>query len=265
MRGSDLRRCGGHPLPFVMGILNATPDSFSDGGRYLDADAAVEHAFAMIDAGAEIIDIGAESTRPGFTPVSAEEEISRLIPVIRRISESADVPISADTMKPEVAVQALEAGADMINDVNALRAPGMLDAVAERDVPVIIMHMPGEPGSVHSGDMSDPVIPSIVSYLSERISSAEEAGIRRDNIIIDPGVGFGKTMAQNIEIVNNLDIIDLGVPVLAGLSRKRFLADMYPGEDRDAATVKACMVAAERGADILRVHDPGALRRALRR
>ena len=255
MRGSDLSRRDVHPRPFVMGILNVTPDSFSDGGLRTDADTAVRYAFSMADAGAEIIDIGAESTRPGFTPVSAEEEISRLIPVLERLSGSLDLPISVDTMKPEVARKALDAGADIINDVNALRAPGMMELAAETDVPVIIMHMPGDPVSVHAGDMSDPVIPQVGAYLSERIEAASDAGIRKDNIIIDPGVGFGKTMRQNIELVNGLREFDFGVPVLAGLSRKRFLSEMYPGMDRDQATVEASMVAAANGADILRVHD----------
>lgn len=255
MRGSDLSRREVHPRPFVMGILNVTPDSFSDGGLRMDADAAVRYAFSMSDAGAEVIDVGAESTRPGFIPVSAEEEISRLIPVLECLSGSLDVPISVDTMKPEVARAALDAGADIINDVNALRAPGMLELAAETDVPVIMMHMPGDPVSVHASDMSDPVIPQVRAYLSERIDSALDAGMRKDNIIIDPGVGFGKTMKQNIELVNGLKELDLGVPILAGLSRKRFLSEMYPGTDRDTATVAASVVAAENGADILRVHD----------
>lgn len=264
MRGSDLRRGEGHPRPYVMGILNVTPDSFSDGGLRMDADAAAEYAFRMMDDGAEIIDIGAESTRPGFTPVPAEEEVRRLIPVLERISESASVPISVDTMKAETARAALSAGADIINDVNALRSPGMAELVAEADVPVIIMHMPGDPASVHGSEMADPVIPAIRDYLSERIEYAVSSGIRRDNIIADPGVGFGKTMEQNIEIVENLDHLDLGVPVLAGLSRKRFLSVMYPGMDRDEATVLASSKAAEKGADILRVHDARRMCQTLR-
>ena len=255
MRGSDLRRGDRHPHPFVMGILNVTPDSFSDGGLFADAEAAVRHAFSMIDDGAEIVDIGAESTRPGFTPVPAEEEIRRLIHVIERLSESSDVPISVDTMKTEVAYAAVSAGADIINDVNALRAPGMAELAAETDVPVVIMHMPGDPATVHDGCMSDPVIPAVRGFLSERIDSLVSSGVRRDNIIVDPGVGFGKTVEQNIELVEHMDLLDLGVPVLAGLSRKRFLAVMYPGEDRDEATVSASLKAAEKGADILRVHD----------
>lgn len=255
MRGSDLSRRDAHPRPYVMGILNVTPDSFSDGGLRMDAEAAVRYAFSMADAGAEVIDIGAESTRPGFVPVSAEEEIARLMPVLERLTGSLDIPVSVDTMKPEVARAALDAGADIINDVNALRAPGMLELAAETDVPVIIMHMPGDPVSVHAGDMSDPVIPQVRAYLSERMGAAMDAGVRKDNIIIDPGVGFGKTMRQNIELVHGLKELDLGVPMLAGLSRKRFLSEMYPGMGRDRATVEASMLAAANGADVLRVHD----------
>lgn len=259
MRGSELRRSDVHPRPFVMGILNVTPDSFSDGGLRTDAEAAVRYVFEMIDAGAEVIDIGAESTRPGFTPVPAEEEIARLLPVLERIAGSVDVPISVDTMKPETARAAIDAGADIINDVNALRAPGMLRLAAETDVPVVIMHMSGDPATVHSSDMTGPVVPQVRDYLSERISAAMGAGVRRDNIIVDPGVGFGKTMEQNVELVRSLDSLDLDVPVLVGLSRKRFLATMYPGCGRDEATVKASLEAAERGADILRVHDVKAM------
>ncbi len=265
MRGSELRRRGVHPRPFVMGILNVTPDSFSDGGLRTDAETAASYVFEMIDAGAEVIDIGAESTRPGFTPVPGDEEIARLIPVLERIAGSVDVPISVDTMKAGTARAAVEAGADIINDVNALRAPGMAEYAAEADVPVIIMHMPGDPLTVHAGDMSGPVIPQVRDYLTERISSVVSAGVRKDNIIIDPGVGFGKTMPQNIELVEGLGELRLGVPLLVGLSRKRFLAEMYPGEDRDEATVRASLLAAENGADILRVHDVGRMCSALQR
>ncbi len=265
MRGSELRRRDVHPRPFVMGILNVTPDSFSDGGLRTDAETAAGHVFDMIDAGAEVIDIGAESTRPGFVPVPEDEEIARLLPVLRRIAGSVDVPISVDTMKPGTARAAVEAGAGIINDVNALRAPGMAEYAAEADVPVIIMHMPGDPLTVHAGDMSGPVIPQVRDYLSERISSVLSAGVREDNVIVDPGVGFGKTMGQNIELVRGLGEIDLGVPMLVGLSRKRFLAEMYPGTDRDEATVMASLVAAENGADILRVHDVGRMVSAVQR
>ncbi len=264
MRGSDLARRDGHPRPFVMGILNVTPDSFSDGGLRMDAETAAEHAFRMADDGAEVIDIGAESTRPGFSPVPAEEEIARLLPVLERIIGSVDVPVSVDTMKAETARAALDAGADIINDVNALRSPGMSELVAETDVPVIIMHMPSDPLSVHSGDMSGPAVPQVRRFLSERVDAALDAGIRRDNIIVDPGVGFGKTPEQNIELVRSLRDVDIGQPVLVGLSRKRFLSAMFPGKDPDEATVLASIEAARNGADILRVHDVGRMCAAVR-
>lgn len=259
----ELRRTEGHPRPFVMGILNVTPDSFSDGGRHIDADDAVEHAFRMIDAGAEIIDIGAESTRPGFSQVPEAEEISRLIPVIRRISESADVPISADTMKTGTARAAIDAGADIINDVNSMRWPGMMDLIAETGVPVVVMHMTGSPEDTHSRTAEDPVIDTVRGSLLETISAAEDRGIRKGRIIADPGIGFGKTMEQNVELIQNLDRLDIGCPLLVGVSRKRVLAHMYPGTDPDEATVRASILAAEKGADILRVHDVGRLTAAL--
>ena len=259
----ELRRTEGHPRPFVMGILNVTPDSFSDGGRYIDADAAVEHAFRMIDAGAEIIDIGAESTRPGFSQVPEAEEISRLIPVIRRLSESADVLISADTMKTGAARAAIDAGADIINDVNSMRWPGMMDLIAETSVPVVVMHMTGSPEDTHSKTAKDPVIDTVRGSLLETISAAEDRGIGKDRIIVDPGIGFGKTMEQNVELIQNLDRLGIGCPLLVGVSRKRVLAHMYPGMDSDEATVRASIIAAEKGADILRVHDVGRLTAAL--
>ncbi len=263
MRGQDLRRSETHSRPFVMGILNVTPDSFSDGGRYTDADAAVEHAFRMIDEGAEIIDIGAESTRPGFTPVPAEEEIARLIPVIERLRQSSDVIISADTMKTETARAAISAGADIINDVNALRWPGMLDLLSESEVPAVVMHMTGSPADTHSQIVEGTVIDAVRDFLNGRIAAAEDRGVSRDMLIIDPGIGFGKTMWQNGELIRNLDLIGIGLPMLVGVSRKRVLATMYPGADADEATVRAGLTAAQKGADILRVHDVGRVAEAV--
>ena len=261
----QFKRTEGHTRPYVMGVLNVTPDSFSDGGRYIDADAAVRYALEMIDAGAEIIDVGAESTRPGFSPVPEEEEIARLVPVIRRLSESTDVPISADTMKTGTARAALDAGADIINDINSMRWPGMMDLVAESGVPVIIMHMTGSPEDTHTKTVDGDVIGTVRDSLLSTISAAEDRGIGKDRIIADPGIGFGKTMDQNTQLIDRLDELDIGCPLLVGVSRKRVLAHMYPGMDPDEATVKASMIAAEKGADILRVHDVGRLVRALRR
>lgn len=256
MRGSDFGRvASGRARPFVMGILNVTPDSFSDGGMYADADAAVKHAFDMIDAGADIIDVGAESTRPGFTPVDPSDELRRLIPVIRRIAESSDVAISVDTMKADTARAAVSAGAHMINDVNAFRGEGMVDYASESQVPVIIMHMNGTPLDTHLRTMGDPVIPRIMDFFHERMTQMESAGVRHDNMILDPGVGFGKSMEQNAEIIMNADRLVSDAPLLMAASRKRVLEHMFPGMDRDEATAKVSAISAEKGADIVRVHD----------
>ena len=264
MRGSDFgRKTSGHALPFVMGILNVTPDSFSDGGLYLDTDAAVEHAFRMIDEGAEIIDIGAESTRPGFTYVSPEEEIARLVPVIRRVVASCDIPVSVDTYKSCVARAAVEAGAHIINDVNGLRGEGMAEYAAEAGVPVMIMHMQGAPSDTHACTVSGDVISVISDFFDTAVSSALDAGIRRDNIILDPGIGFGKTMEQNASIIRNLDRLCRDLPMLVGTSRKRVLSYMYPDMDRDEATVRASITMARKGADIIRVHNVGMMCEAL--
>ena len=238
--------------PAIMGILNVTPDSFSDGGMYLGGN-ALEHALEMIDDGADIIDVGGESTRPGSDPVSSEEEIRRIVPVIRELSAVSDVPISVDTMKTEVAEAALDAGADMINDVNGLRAPGMAELAASADVPVIIMHMEGMPKTMQDDPLDAESFDDVVFFLSERFEYALDCGVKR--IITDPGIGFGKTSELNELIIDNALSFSFGCPVLIGASRKRFLSDVYPGMDRDEATVRASMRALDSGADILRVHN----------
>lgn len=266
MRGTDFgRKTSGHARPFVMGILNVTPDSFSDGGLYFDTETAVKHAFSMIDDGAEIIDVGAESTRPGFEYVPPEEEIRRLVPVIKRISESCDVPISVDTYKSSVARAAIEAGAHIINDVYGLRGDGMMEYAAEADVPVIAMHLEGTPANTHSQLTADPVMDTISSFFDDLIAKSLDAGIKRHNIILDPGIGFGKTMGQNAFIVEHIGEMCGDLPVLAGASRKRVLAHMYPGMDKDEATVKVSVTMAEQGADILRVHNVGLFSQAVQK
>ena len=245
-RGTVLRR------PAVMGILNVTPDSFSDGGNYFTGG-AVEHALDMIDAGADIIDIGGESTRPGSDPVPSEEEIRRIVPVIKELSSVTDIPISVDTMKAEVARAALDAGADIINDVNGLRSEGMMGLASDHSVPVIIMHMNGIPKTMQVHPMEGRVTDAIIGFLRERYEAASDCGIR--DIIMDPGVGFGKTAEQNMEIIENASRFSFGCPVLIGASRKRFLSEMFPGMDRDEATVRISLKAIERGADIVRVHN----------
>ncbi len=241
--------------PAVMGILNITPDSFSDGGSHRDVSDAVTHALKMMDDGATIIDIGAESTRPGFSHVPESEELSRLIPVIRGIREVSDITISVDTMKSSVAYEAVSAGADVINDVNAFRGKGMFRCASEMGVPIVLMHSPFDVDIVHQNDMVGDPIPQMISFFEERIAIAEDHGIRRSDIILDPGIGFGKTMEQNEEIILRFSELRMGQPLLMGLSRKRVLAHMYPDMGRDEATVRASLLSIEKGADIVRVHD----------
>ena len=253
-KGAAVRR------PMIMGILNVTPDSFSDGGLYYQKG-AVEHALSMIDEGADIIDIGGESTRPGSEPVPAEEEIRRIVPVIKELSSVSDIPISVDTMKTEVAEAALDAGADIINDVNGIRSEGMAELISSAGVPVIIMHMKGMPKTMQLEPMQGKVTADIVEFLKERCEYAADFGIK--DIILDPGVGFGKTAEQNVEIIDNASAFSLGHPVLIGASRKRFLPFAYPDMDRDEATVAVSIRALDAGADIVRVHNVGMMRRAL--
>lgn len=243
--------------PVIMGILNVTPDSFSDGGSYFGAG-AVEHALEMISQGADIIDIGGESTRPGSDPVPASEEMSRVVPVVRELAQMTDVPISVDTMKPEVAEAVLEAGADMINDVGGLRSEAMMEVVGRYGVPAVIMHMKGVPKTMQDDLKEGSILDEVRGFLSERVGAARDHGIRE--LMTDPGVGFGKTVSQNLELIDNSSEFSLGCPVLIGASRKRFLSEVYPGEDPDTATAKICARAVKAGANVLRVHNVAAVR-----
>ncbi|MGI6471686.1 MAG: dihydropteroate synthase [Candidatus Methanomethylophilaceae archaeon] len=234
-----------------MGIVNVTPDSFSGG---LTCNEAIEHAFKLIDDGADMIDIGAESTRPGWTPVSVEEEIDRLIPLIEAIAPSCDIPISVDTMKPDVVQAALDAGADIVNDVYGMRWDGMVDVIASNGVPVIITHIHGDLDTMHNVTMGDDFLLEIKRFFDERIKIALDAGIDRDCIILDPGLGFGKTSEQNIELLKSGSYLYDGYPVLIGASRKRFLMDLY-GNRNDESSADAAVAAIENGAHIVRVHD----------
>lgn len=253
----------------VMGILNVTPDSFSD-GRPLGNDAAFARAERLISEGADMIDVGGESTRPGWRPVSVEEEISRVVPVVREIAASFDVPISVDTMKPEVARAAMEAGASIINDVNGLRNEGMMPAVKETGAAAVIMHMRGTPSNMHAevdASAYGDVVADVMWYLNGRINAAEEAGIEREKLIIDPGLGFGKTFEHNIELLRRCrEMRCLGAPVLIGASRKRFIGHLtgVEPERRLGGSVGAAVMAAESGASIVRVHDVEATVQALR-
>ena len=242
-----------------MGVLNLTPDSFSDGGRWLDVDAAVAQADAMAAAGAAIIDVGGESTRPGAAPVDADEECARVLPVIERLAQRLAIPLSIDTSKPEVMRRAVAAGAGFINDVRALRAPGALEAARECAVPVCVMHMLGEPRTMQQAPHYDDVVAEVRAFLQTRADACVAAGIPRSHIVVDPGFGFGKTLAHNTQLLSHLDaIVADGLPVLAGVSRKAMIGALTgqatPAE-RVAGSVAAATLAAERGARLLRVHD----------
>ncbi|WP_100913088.1 dihydropteroate synthase [Pseudoalteromonas spongiae] len=242
----------------IMGILNLTPDSFSDGGSYQQIDSAVICALAMLENGATIIDIGGESTRPGAPDVALEEELARVIPVIKAIRKKSDCLISIDTSKAEVMRQAVNAGADIINDVRALQEPNALATTAELGVPVCLMHMQGQPRTMQSNPNYDDVINDIKQFFVERIAACEAAGISRDKIILDPGFGFGKTLAHNYHILKYIDEFKMmGCEVLAGLSRKSMIGNLL-GRDVDqrlAGSVAGALIAAQKGAKIIRVHD----------
>jgi dihydropteroate synthase len=244
----------------IMGILNMTPDSFSDGGMHKDD--ALQYAYGMIDAGADIIDIGGESTRPGAVPVPADAEIRRIIQIVKDLSSTSDVTISVDTMKTEVAAKALDAGADIINDVNGLRSEGMAELIASAGVPVVIMHMNGMPSTMQDNPMGIDRNQEIISFLKERVDYALNCGIK--DIILDPGIGFGKTPELNMHIIDNVSEYSLGYPVLIGASRKRFLREYYKDTDADEATVNVSLRAVKSGADIVRVHNVALMSKALR-
>ena len=264
--------CAGRVLKLdrtrVMGIVNVTPDSFSDGGAHASTEAAVAHGLALAAQGADILDVGGESTRPGAAPVPLEEELRRVVPVIERLARETALPISVDTRKPEVMRAAVQAGAGMVNDVGALRGDGALETAAALGVPVVLMHMLGEPGSMQDDPRYDDVVAEVHRFLAERIFAAELAGIARKNIVVDPGFGFGKTTAHNVLLLAGLErFAELGVPLLAGLSRKRSIGELtgraVPGE-RVAGSLAAHLLAAQRGAAIVRVHDVAATVDALK-
>jgi dihydropteroate synthase len=264
--------CGGRVLrldvPRVMGIVNVTPDSFSDGGDHATAETAIAHGLRLVEEGADLLDIGGESTRPGATPVSVEEELRRVLPVIEGLAARVAIPLSIDTSKPEVMRAAVAAGAGMINDVHALRGDGALAAASELGVPVVLMHMQGEPGDMQSAPAYDDVVGEVHRFLAERIFAAEMAGIDKRRIVVDPGFGFGKTSLHNLQLLAQLQrFTELGVPVLAGLSRKKTIGELTGRDDpreRAAGSVAAHLVAAQRGAMLLRVHDVAATVDALK-
>ena len=264
--------CAGRPLKLdrtrVMGIVNITPDSFSDGGAHDSTAAAIAHALKMVEEGADLIDIGGESTRPGADEVPVEEELRRVIPVIEALAAQVAVAISIDTSKPEVMRAAVAAGAGMINDVHALRREGALDAASELGVPVVLMHMLGEPRAMQAAPQYDDVVGEVHRFLAERIFACEMAGIDKKKLIVDPGFGFGKTAQHNLQLLAQLRrFTELDVPVLAGLSRKRTIGDLtgrdVPAE-RMHGSVAAHVIAAQNGAKLVRVHDVAATVDALK-
>ncbi|ANP75693.1 dihydropteroate synthase [Vibrio crassostreae 9CS106] len=244
--------------PHVMGILNVTPDSFSDGGKFNSLDNALLQAERMIQAGVSIIDIGGESTRPGAPDVPLEEELARVIPAIKAIRAKFDVWISIDTSKAEVMRQAVEAGADLINDVRALQEPGALQVAADANVPICLMHMKGQPRTMQANPSYDDVLQDVEAFLQERVEACEAVGISKDQLILDPGFGFGKTIEHNYHLLAHLEKFhSLGLPVLAGMSRKSMifkLLDKVPA-DCMVASVTCATIAAMKGAQIIRVHD----------
>lgn len=265
----SLLRCGKFKLsldrPLIMGIVNVTPDSFSDGGLFAAAKSAIAHAQHLIEEGVDIIDIGGESTRPGSSGVSFEEERRRVLPVLERLSD-CPVPVSVDTSKPELMREAIRSGAAMINDINALGASGALHAVAESNAAVCLMHMQGTPQTMQIDPRYDDVVNEVKSFLTARVEAAQAAGIPRERIVVDPGFGFGKTKEHNLELFRKLDnFAELGVPVLVGLSRKSVLGKLTGREtaDRVHASIASALLAVSKGAVIVRVHDVAATRDAL--
>ena len=264
--------CGGRLLrldrPQVMGIVNVTPDSFSDGGQHFSVEAAIAHALSLVEQGADLLDVGGESTRPGATPVSVQEEIDRVVPVIEALVAGVGVPVSVDTFKPEVMRAALAAGAGMVNDVQALRQPGALEVVAGSDAAVVLMHAVGGPYDAGAAQAYGDIAAEVQRFLTERVFAAEMAGIGRKRLVIDPGYGFNKDLAQNFALLaGQARLLTLGVPVLAGLSRKRCIGDVIgraAAADRVAGSVAAHLLAVQRGAMIVRVHDVAATVDALK-
>lgn len=244
--------------PQVMGILNVTPDSFSDGGTHNTPAKALEHARKMIAEGATIIDIGGESTRPGAAEVSSEQEAERVIPVVTAIARESDVWISVDTSKALVIREAANAGAHILNDIRSFSEPGALQAAAQSGLPVCVMHMQGEPCTMQQAPHYQNVVREVYAYLEEQVARCTAAGIEKNHIILDPGFGFGKTLAHNYQLLDKLDLFHhLGLPVLAGMSRKSMIGQLMdiPPDERVAGSVACAVIAAMKGAQIIRVHD----------
>ena len=263
--------CGGRSLDLgrvaVMGVLNLTPDSFSDGGLFMSRDQAVSHALKMANEGADIIDVGGESTRPGALAISAQEELDHVLPVIEALRRELEIPISIDTSKPQVMREAVSGGAGMINDVKALREDNALTTAAALDVPVCLMHMQGEPRSMQTNPIYEDVVLEVRDFLSTRRQACLDAGIDEKKILIDPGFGFGKTLEHNLELLRNLsELKSVGAPVLVGLSRKSMIGKAIglPVDKRLHASVALAILAMRTGANVIRLHDVAATREAVR-
>jgi len=271
MADTHIFSCGNFQLdlsrPHVMGIVNVTPDSFSDGGKHNSTEQAVEHALRLVEEGADMLDIGGESTRPGATPVSVQEELRRVIPVVEQLALRAGVPISIDTYKPEVMQVAIEAGADIVNDIYALQQPGTLEVVSNSRAGVCLMHMQGTPQTMQLDPQYTDVVAEVKNFLLARMSAAMDAGIMKARIVLDPGFGFGKRTEHNIALLQALPAISASVgPVLVGLSRKSVLGHLTGGnvDTRLHASIAASVISAMKGAKIIRVHDVKATADALK-
>ena len=254
--------CGGRPLnldsPVVMGVLNVTPDSFSDGGDYFDPSLAVARGISMVNDGAAIVDLGGESTRPGAEPVSIQQELDRVLPVLTALVAEVEVPISVDTRHAEVMTAAIDAGAGMINDVNALRGPGAMSAVSQSSVAVCLMHMHANPETMQDNPQYSDPVQEICDFLTDRVAATEAAGIDRQRLVLDPGFGFGKTLDHNLQLLAQLGKFSrLGFPLLVGLSRKSMIGEILgvSASQRLYGSVAAAVLAVERGAQIVRCHD----------
>jgi len=265
----DALKLGRYPMhggrTLVMGVLNVTPDSFSDGGHFLDRDRAVAHAHRLVAEGADLLDVGGESTRPGADPVSADEELRRVLPVIEAVVSELDVPVSIDTTKPQVADACLAAGAVVLNDVQGLRDPDMLDAAARHGAAVVVMHMKGTPRTMNDEAVYDDLLAEVAAFLSAQAARARSAGI--ETVILDPGLGFAKNTGHNLLLLKHLPVLTaLGHPVLVGASRKRFIGELTgrPADDRVAGTMAATTAAVLGGARLVRVHDVAAAVQAVR-
>ena len=274
MTGARIWRCGSHELvldvrTLVMGIVNVTPDSFSDGGMFGDdPDAAIRHGAGLAALGADILDVGGESTRPGADPVPEAIELERVVPVVQGLVKAVDVPISVDTRKPEVARAALDAGASIVNDISAAAAPGMLDVVREMGAGLVMMHMQGQPKTMQAAPTYTDVVTEVRGFLAERIGAAVGAGVPRTHICVDPGIGFGKSMEHNLALLRGIaGFRELRVPVMVGVSRKRFIGELSGAElpeDRVEGTAGAVAWCATQGVDLVRVHDVREMMRVLR-